>query len=223
MNRQINIQLKYLLLLIAIICVLLYLQFTTPVKKDSVDIKTTKTITIKPKEDSATAKTNQPKEILVLVDDKGKFISKNVPKKGKSDIKGNENEIKNPVSDIKKDTSVTKAFQYNDTIKLKNGTIITDIISTGKILSQKYKLKTIDSIIENTTIKTITKYKVENVWFLSYEPKFTLFPTPAIMAHEISIDYTIKNKMRFGASIGINNLLPSNQQMYYGFKIGIRL
>lgn len=209
--------------MIAIICVLLYLQFSSPVKKDSVNTKTTKTVTIKKKTDSATAKTNPPKEIVVVVDDNGKIISKSEPKKGKVDTKEPKNDIKNPISDIKKDTSVTKAFQYNDTIKLKNGTIITDIISTGKILSQKYKLKTIDSIIENTTVKTITKYKVENVWFLSYEPKFTLFPTPSIMAHEISVDYTIKNKMRFGASIGINNLLPSNQEMYYGFKIGIRL
>lgn len=212
MNKSINIQLKYFLLLIATILVLLYLQFSTPGKKDTKTIETKEKVTVKEKTDSAIIGAKNGVKITVKVDEKGAIVS---TKKQEKRIEKPE-----PTTTTENQEPTIEAYQFKDTIKLKNGIIYTDIISTGKqLLSQKYQLKTFDSIIERTTTITETKYKVENVWFLNYEPTLILLPTPQIAGHQISVDYTIKNKFRFGIGAGY----LSQGQFYSTFKIGIRL
>lgn len=217
MNKSINIQLKYLLLLIATILVLLYLQFSTPDKKDTKTIETKEKVTVKEKTDSAIIGAKNGVKITVKVDEKGAIVS---TKKQEKRIEKQEPTTTTNQEPIANTQKPTEAYQFKDTIKLKNGIIYTDIISTGKqLLSQKYQLKTFDSIIERTTTITETKYKVENVWFLNYEPMLILLPTPQIAGHQISVDYTIKNKFRFGIGAGY----LSQGQFYSTFKIGIRL
>lgn len=213
MNKSINIQLKYLLLLIATILVLLYLHFSTPDKKDTKTIETKEKVTVKEKTDSAIIGAKNGVKISVKVDEKGNVVNQQPTTNKQQPI------VEKEPSNNNQEPKTVEAYQFNDTIRLKNGIIYTDIISTGKLLSQKYQLKTFDSIIERTTTIKETKYKVENVWFLNYEPMLILLPTPQIAGHQISVDYTIKNKFRFGIGAGY----LSQGQFYSTFKIGIQL
>lgn len=214
MNTKIQIQVKYLLLLILAVFVLLYLQFfnnNTP--PDKVEI--TKTTTIKEVEKIDSAKvdlsTLKPeKKQLFLVDS----ITKKARKKP----------LKKDTATAKKPTEKeVEARVFKKNVQLENSNVAFSIFSPCDIYGIDFKVFNKDKYITNTIKQKTTKYIVPNVWFLNYEPKFTLFPSPQLIGHEISIDYTIKNKIRFGVGVEYNNLLPTNNNVFFNFKIGLQL
>ena len=200
MNKLISIPLKYILIFFVSFAVLIWLVFFPSKYIPKTEIVTTKTIEVKKKIDSAIVDYSNKKPTKVLVSVK-KVDSKN--------------------ASVKKDT-VLQANQYKDTIQLKNGTVLSTITSTGKVLSLDLKLINYDSIFHTQTTITETKYITKNTWFINYEPKFTMFPKMQILAHEVSIDYTIKDKFRIGVGVGYNAILP-DQKFYTGLKIGFKL
>ncbi len=206
MNKIIHIQLKYILLFVAAFIVLIGLVFSPEQTVSKKEISTETIIEVKKKVDSITV------DYGVKIPEKVLFPVKEYQTKTTKP---------NKVEQIKND-SVIEANQYKDTVRLKNGTVISNIITTGKVLAFDLKLINYDSIFHTRTTIKETKFITENTWFINYEPKFTMFPEVQILAHEISIDYTIKNKFRIGLGMGYNAYLP-NQKFYTGIKIGFRL
>lgn len=214
MNTIITIKLKYLLLLIAAIGILLYLQFFTN-KSYADKVEITKTTTIKEVEkiDSASVdlSTLKPvKKVPFLVDT---ITKKARPKPVKKDT----------IKPQKATEKEVDAKVFNKTVELENSKVVFSIFSPEDIYGIDFKVFNKDKYITNTLTKKTTKYITPNVWFLNYEPKFLIFPSPQIIGHQISIDYTIKNKIRFGTGVGYNSLLPANNRLVFNFKIGIKL
>lgn len=114
-----------------------------------------------------------------------------------------------------------KEIQLNevkDTLKLKNATVFSTILTNGKIYSHKAIVFTNDKII---TTDTQTKtWVAQSVTFLNIEPIFSL--KGKVYGGDISIDRTIKNKIRFGTGIGYNDKLPTGEKLYIKAKLGIK-
>ncbi|WP_299106025.1 hypothetical protein [uncultured Tenacibaculum sp.] len=116
------------------------------------------------------------------------------------------------------DHEVTKeVFQTNDTIELSNAKVFSSIISEGRILQQDFKVTTADSIITHFIEKT--SYINQSKLFLNVSP--TIGFNGAFTGGEISIDYTIKNKIRIGAGVGALHDIQTTP--YIKFSVGIPL
>lgn len=210
MNKTINIPLKYVLLFIAAFLVLIYLVLKPANKKNTIKITNSEKVEVKQKKDSATIDYTFKKSTNVNVSIDSNKVTVLDQEYKKNNLK------KTPKKSI-------EANRYKDTLKLKNGTIYSDIISTGKVLRHDIKLINYDSIFTKTKTVKETIFLSDNVWFLNVEPKFTLFPTPAFVGGQVSIDYTIKNSIRLGVGTEYNSLLPTKNKMLFNFKIGIQL
>ena len=208
MNRKINISIKYILLFSVVFLVLLIAVFTQnnkipPPKKTT---NTVKSIQVVAKKDSASINLSNKipaKKIAYLVDSISKVYRKKPQKNARP--KPTEKEV--------------IASVYKDTISLKNGEAAFKIVSLGKILDLDFSFLSQDKIITNTTKTTITKYVVPNAWFINLEPKFTHLNMVGI---GVSLDYTIKNKIRLGAGLEYNTL-PITNKFMASLKIGIKL
>ncbi|XRE42345.1 hypothetical protein ACIVBQ_000549 [Tenacibaculum discolor] len=109
-----------------------------------------------------------------------------------------------------------EVYQVKDTFNLTNSTVFSTVLSEGKVLENKVKVKTHDKIIRETIEIENTIYKEKSTLFLNIEPTFDL--TAQITGIEASVDYTVKNKIRLGAGIGWFNHKP-----YASVKLGIPL
>ncbi|WP_435415041.1 hypothetical protein [Polaribacter aestuariivivens] len=215
MNKTINIKLKYLLLFIVAFLVMTYLVFQPAKEVNKIEKTVKETVEIKKKIDSASVDLAIKKPVKVKV---------NVSKTGKVKVQKKQSKD-NTKKTVKKDSVLKSidAFRYQDTLKLKNGTLFTDILSTGKLLRKDIKLINFDTIFKKTSTVKETIYLNKNVWFLNVEPKFVAFPSPAFVGGTISIDYSIRNKFRIGTGVEYNSLLPANNKIMFNFKIGIAL
>lgn len=214
MNRSINIELKYILPFAIAFLVLLYFVFFTGtnVPNDVIEItKTTTTETVK-KEDSISVDLSAkvPKQTIAYLVDS---ITKSIRKKPTA------KETANPKKASEKEV---QAKVYKETFYLDNAKVEATILSPDRIFGVDLKVFTNDQIITNTIATKITKYVVPNVWFINYEPNFSVLQQQ-ILAHEISLDYTLKGKFRVGAGLGYNLGLPLNNKFYTTLKIGIKL
>ena len=234
MNNTINIKLKYLLLFAVVFLLVLGLHFfNNNVPEDKTVITTKKTTEIIKKVDSAsvTISTKKPVETIPYLIDTITGVARKKPSVKKSltvhqpKIKP---ETKKPVSEKatppKKETEKEViANVHKETIKLKNATAKIKLISTGRVLGIDLKLFTKDKLIKETKAIKVTKYIIPNAWFINFEPNFTVFPTPAFVGGNVSVDYTIKGRFRFGAGVGYSNLTPTNNRFFINGKIGLKL
>lgn len=211
MNKIIHIQLKYILLFIGVFLLVVYFSFSkSKLPEDKVETTTKTTVSIEKKVDSASVDVSKyvsKEKVAFLLDSVSKTIRK----------KTEQSQPKKPTE------KEVKAYVYKDTTKLKNATVVSTITTPCRIFDFSLKAFTEEKTIATETQTSITKYRVPNVWFINYEPKFLLFPAPALIGHEVSVDYTIKNKFRLGAGVEFNTLLPKNNQFMFNFKIGIPL
>ncbi len=123
-----------------------------------------------------------------------------------------------PNEPLKEDEKELQLNEVKDTLKLKNATVFSTILTNGKIFSHKAIVETNDKII---TTKTETKtWIAQSVTFLNMEPIFSL--QGKVYGGDISIDRTIKNKIRFGGGVGYNDRLPTGEKLYIKAKIGIK-
>ncbi len=214
MNKIIPIKIKYLLLFIVAILFVVPNFFNTDIPKDKVEIIKTTKIDIIEKVDSTAINLSEKKAANTVT-----YLLDTLSKKARiKPIK------KSKVSLPKKSTEkVVEAKVYKDSIQLSNAKVVYSITSPSPIFDLGFKVYTNDTIVTNTIYKNTTKYIVPNVWFLNYEPKFTLFPVPLLVGHEVSIDYTIRGKLRLGAGLEYNSLLPVNNKIIYGLKLGLKL
>ncbi|WP_299681132.1 hypothetical protein [uncultured Tenacibaculum sp.] len=121
---------------------------------------------------------------------------------------------------ILKDEVRKELVETKDTFNLKNAVVRSQIISEGKIFSHKVDVSTFDKHINTERTIETTKYNNRSVLFLNFEP---LVNFKSIIGGEVSVDYTLRNKIRFGAGIGFNTLLPKTEEIYLKAKIGIPL
>lgn len=123
-----------------------------------------------------------------------------------------------PGEPLQVDEKPIQLNEVKDTLKLKNATVFSTILTNGKIFSHKAIVETNDKI---TTTETTTKTTVaQSVTFLNVEPLFNL--QGKFYGGDISIDRTIKNKIRFGSGIGYNDKLPTGEKIYIKAKLGIK-
>lgn len=219
MNKKITIQLKYLLLFLVAFLVFSNSIFNTYLPKEKVVITQKTTIKSIKKEDSITIDLSEKKpikDIVYFLD----TVSNKVRKKPTEQKKSTTNSYLSKKKDTEKQV-VAKVFKGS--VQLKNAKVVYSVVSPDRIFNIDFSVITNDKEITNSINTKTTKYVIENVWFLNYEPKFSLVPFPAIVGHEISIDFTFRNKFRIGAGFEYNSLLPANNKIIGNFKIGIRL
>lgn len=243
MNKIINIKLKYLLVF-AVVFLLLVIATCSKTKVDKIETTTKTTITkIKVKDRAkANVSTLKPIKTITFYEDTITGIARPKPTKKSPQFSSKNNAIipfkKTPeknrepkqkvksVSDslIKKPTEKeVEAKVFEKVFNLKNGIATVQVTAPCSIYTINLNLETENTIITTETKEKATKFIAENVWFLSVQPKYVLFPTPTFTGVELEIDYTIKNKIRLGVGVEYNNLLPVNNQIIIGPKIGIRL
>ncbi len=123
-----------------------------------------------------------------------------------------------PGEPLRVDEKPIQLKEVKDTLKLKNATVFSTILTNGKIFSHKAIVETNDKII---TTKTETKtWVAQSVTFLNVEPIFGF--QGKFYGGDISIDRTIKNRIRFGGGVGYNDKLPTGEKTYIKAKIGIK-
>ncbi len=120
-----------------------------------------------------------------------------------------------PLQDNEKEIPLN---EVKDTLQLENATVFSTLLTDGKIYSHSAFVETNDKII--TTNNTITKTVAKSGTFLNIEPVLNV--TGKFYGGEISIDRTIKNKIRFGAGVGYNDKLPIGEKVYLKAKLGIK-
>lgn len=218
MDKVIQVKVKYVILLLFVV---IFFQFKF-CKSDAAKIdkvETTKTTTIEYTENVDSAKVDVSKKKPIKTID---YLIDTISNKARK--KPSKKALHKNDSLSKKNTEkVVKANVYKDTITTSNGKAIVKTISTGRVLGLDLTFFTKDKIVTTRESSTITKYIEPNTWFLNVEPKFSVFPNPAIVGLAASVDYTIKNKVRLGMGLEYNTLLPKNNRIIGSFKIGISL
>jgi hypothetical protein len=218
MNKTINIKIKYLLVFAVVFLLLIIATFSKP-KADIIETNKTTTTTKIKKVDSAKVDVSIKEPINTIV-----FLVDTITGKAKQKPRAKSDPRKaNSEKPIKPTEKEVKANVFTETFNLKNGKAKVTVIAPERIFSIDLKMITEDVLIETETSKKVTKFVNENVWFANVSPKFLVFPQPTFTGIEFSIDYTIKNKLRFGAGIEFNNQLPINSQFVFNLKLGIRL
>lgn len=198
LNRKYTIKLKYLLIagVIVILCISDFFIGNNQTSKTttSTTIETVKAL------DSAinnNVATKKPTKVPVAINLQTKQVRK----------------IKN-TDTIAKNEEKLQLNEIKDTLKLKNATIFSTILTNGIIYSHKAVAETTNTIVTKTT--TTKKSVPTSVTFVNAEAIFNV--VGQVSGGQISIDRTIKNKFRFGGG-----LLYINSQPYATFKIGIKL
>ncbi|CAL2104482.1 conserved protein of unknown function [Tenacibaculum sp. 190130A14a] len=125
--------------------------------------------------------------------------------------------IQNRIVPVNDHEVTREVFQTNDTIELSNAKVVSSIIAEGRVLQQDFKVTTADSIINHFIEKTI--YKERNKLFLNVSP--TIGFNGVFTGGELSIDYTIKDKIRLGVGVGV--LQDIQTKPYIKFSVGVPL
>ena len=116
-----------------------------------------------------------------------------------------------------KNTDVVKNLnKYKDTVRLKNATIYSEILSDGKVYQNKVTAEVDVKTITNTIEKKIVKYG--SGFYLS--PEINLNPINGIQSVGASINYIHKGDIGFG--VGAQYDFVTNN-VNYGVKIHIKI